>query len=412
MRCGLLGQSLTHSYSPEIHEALGRGYSYALFEVEPENVEAFLKSDTWDGLNVTIPYKQAVIPFCDTLSETAAAIGSINTLIRNPDGSIHGDNTDAAGFETMLRRSGIAVRGKKVLILGSGGSSLTVRHVLRESDAGEIITISRRGKHTYETIAQHTDADIIVNTTPVGMYPHVGESPVDLAQFPHLTGVLDLIYNPARTRLLMDAEARGIPHINGLSALVGQAARAAERFSGQHISPEREDEVISLLRRKMENLILVGMPGCGKTTIGTLLAKLLDRPLMDTDIEIEQTAGMTIPEIFEQEGEAKFRLRETEALARWGKESGLVIATGGGAVTREGNYPHLYQNGTLIFLERPLELLDRKGRPLSQGDLQAMYENRLPKYRRFADWTEYNESTIEAVANSALEAFYETLREA
>ena len=411
MRCGLLGQSLKHSYSPMIHQALGGGYSYALFEVEPEDLEAFLNSDHWDGLNVTIPYKQAVIPFCDALSETATVIGSVNTIIRRPDGRLVGDNTDAAGFQAMLRRSGITVFGKKVLVLGSGGSSRTVCHVLREEGAGEITVISRRGEHTYETLDRHRSAQVIVNTTPVGMYPHVGETPIDLAQFPKLEGALDLIYNPARTHLLIEAEARGIPHMGGLPMLVGQAAAAANLFVGDAALSVPQDDVTHLLRQKMENLILIGMPGSGKSTIGRLLAERLDRPFIDTDKEIEKAAGRTIPEIFAQEGEAGFRTLETEILAAWGKQSGLVIATGGGIVTRAENYPHLHQNGRLVFLERPPEHLARSGRPLSQGDLGEMYKTRLPQYRRFADCTVQSEGTPETTANKVWETFDETLRD-
>jgi len=417
MRCGLLGQSLKHSYSPAIHKALGGGYDYELFEIEPENLETFLKSKVWDGLNVTIPYKQAVIPYCAELSETARAIGSVNTILRRPDGSLFGDNTDAAGFKAMLRRSGCALAGKKVLVLGSGGSSLTVCHVLQEERAGEIIVISRKGEHSYETLDHHTDAQVIVNTTPLGMYPHVGECSVDITQFPSLECVLDLVYNPARTRLLLDAEAQGILHENGLSMLVGQAAAAANLFVGDdaHIMPcgyiVPFDDVTYILRQQMENLILIGMPGSGKSTIGQLLADCLDRPFVDTDAEIERLAGTTIPEIFEHEGEDAFRIRETEVLARWGKESGLVIATGGGVVTREENYSHLHQNGRLVFLERERKHLDRTDRPLSQGDLQELYNNRLPKYQRFADCTVQNAGLARVVANKVLEAFHETFRD-
>jgi len=409
MHCGLLGQSLKHSYSPAIHKALGGGYDYGLFEIEPENLETFLKNGMWDGLNVTIPYKQAVIPYCTELSETAKAIGSVNTILRRPDGSLFGDNTDAAGFKAMLRRSGCDLAGKKVLVLGSGGSSLTVCHILREERAGEIIVISRRGEHTYETLDRHADAQVIVNTTPLGMYPHVGESAVDITQFSDLMCILDLVYNPARTRLLLDAEIQGISHENGLSMLVGQAAAAAGLFVGgdAHIVPS--DNVLNLLRQQMENLILIGMPGSGKSTIGRLLADCLNRPFVDTDAEIERLAGMTIPEIFKREGEEAFRARETEVLAQWGKESGLIIATGGGVVTREKNYPHLHQNGRLVFLERSLEKLDRTDRPLSKGDLQELYNNRLPQYQRFADCMVRNAGSAINVANKVWEAFNETL---
>ena len=410
MRCGLLGRTLGHSYSPAIHAALGGDYSYELFQIEPENLASFLEQGDFHGLNVTIPYKQAVIPFCKSLSLTADAIGSVNTLLRQSDGSLYGDNTDAEGFLAMLRQSGIRVAGKRILVLGSGGSSLTVCHVLRAQDAGEITVISRQGAHTYENLHQYSDAQVLINTTPVGMYPATGESPVDLATFPHLEGVLDLIYNPARTRLLMDAEARGIPHIGGLSMLVGQAAAAASLFSGHPVGANSVHPAQEVLRRKMENLILIGMPGSGKSTVGQLTAERMGRPFIDTDKAVEEAAGCTIPEIFQREGEDGFRKRETEVLEALGKRSGLVIATGGGCVTRPENYPHLHQNGSVLFLERDLTALPREGRPLSQTvDLDVMYRHRLPDYQRFADKIVENIGYPETVAETVLEAFYETL---
>jgi len=409
-KCGLLGRTLKHSYSPAIHAALGGDYRYELFEVEPNDLGIFLETGDFHGLNVTIPYKTAVIPFCKELSPEAAAIGSVNTLLRRPDGSLYGDNTDAMGFRAMLDRSGIDVRGKKALILGSGGSSLTVNYVLQNLGAKEITTISRSGTHTYETLDRHADAQVLVNTTPVGMYPNTGVMSVDVIQFPHLEGVLDIIYNPARTRLMQAAEARGIPCMGGLSMLVGQAAGAAEQFMGRAISdPAAFDNALTLLRRQTENLILIGMPGCGKSTVGRRLAEQLGRPFIDTDREVEQAAGLSIPELFKREGEAGFRARETAVMEQWGKESGLVIATGGGVVTRAENYPHLHQNGRIFFLERPLSYLARKDRPLSQGDLSEMYKRRLPQYRQFADRIIANKKRAKAAADQIVEVFYEIL---
>ncbi|MCL2563552.1 MAG: shikimate kinase [Oscillospiraceae bacterium] len=410
MLCGLLGRTLTHSYSPAIHEALGGGYNYELFEVEPDNLPAFLERDNIHGLNVTIPYKRAVLPYCAELSPTAATIGSVNTLLRRPGGTLYGDNTDAMGFLAMLHRSGIVVEGKKVLVLGSGGSGRTVCHVLQRQYAGEIVTISRSGSNRYDNLDRHADAHVIVNTTPVGMFPMTGETPIDLDRFPRLEGVLDLIYNPARTRLLLDAEARGIPHIGGLPMLVGQAAGAATLFSGLEIPREREQAALHELRHRMENLILIGMPGSGKTTVGRLAAKRLGRPFLDADLALEAAAGNTIPEIFRAEGETGFRRRETLVLKTLGKQSGLVIATGGGAVTQLENYPHLHQNGLIICLERDLTDLPREGRPLSQAaSLGTMYAKRRPLYRHFADRTVANIGDPKAVADKVLEVFYETL---
>jgi len=408
--CGLLGRSLGHSYSPAIHKALTTAYHYSLFEIEPEGLSAFLQEGRFDGLNVTIPYKTAVIPYCAKLSSRAREIGSVNTLIRREDGSLYGDNTDALGFATMLHGSGITVRGKKVLVLGSGGASLTVCHVLQEEGAGEVVVISRSGENHYGTLSKHEDAQIIVNTTPVGMYPDTGASPVELARFPHCEGVLDLIYNPARTLLMLEARRLGIPCCGGLSMLVGQAKAAAELFSGHEIREARVKEVIRQLCCQMENLVLIGMPGCGKSTIGRQLAASLGRSFVDSDEIIEQRAGMTIPELFETEGEEGFRLREEAVLQDFGRRSALVLSTGGGCVTRPANEQSLRQNGILVFVERELSLLEREGRPLSQGvSLEALYAKRLPLYRSFADVSVKNDAPPEQVAARIWEAVYEVL---
>ena len=387
---GLLGLKLAHSYSPAIHEAFG-GYSYVLFEVE--DLADFMKNAKFKGINITIPYKQEVMQYCQTLSPTAKEIGSVNTILRLPNGDFYGDNTDAAGFKKLLPTlysnptescipftSGQTPLRKKTIIFGNGGSSLSVSYVMKE--LGEIVVVSRKNNNN-EFLHQQKDAAILVNSTPVGMYPNVGESPVSLDYFPNLELVIDLIYNPARTKLMMDADQRGIPNIGGLTMLVGQAAASSEMFTGNKVT--NQQAVVQMLRHRMENIILIGMPGSGKTTHGSLLAKILNKSFIDTDAEIEKIAGCTIPEIFEKEGENAFREKETEVIRKFGKESGLVIATGGGCVTREENYRHLHQNGKIIFTERSLDKLSRENRPLSQGNLHDMYEKRLPLYRRFAD---------------------------
>ncbi len=384
MICGLLGQRLGHSYSPQIHTQLA-DYSYELFQVSPENLEEFLQRGNFDGLNVTIPYKKAVMPYCAELSDTARKIGSVNTLVRRKDGSLYGDNTDFDGFFWLLQRNGGIQKGEKALVLGSGGASLTVQTVLRRFGA-EVVVISRRGEHNYATLDRHTDAVLLVNTTPVGMYPHNGESPVDLDRLPKLRCVLDLIYNPARTRLLMDAEARGISCEGGLSMLVAQAKRAAELFTGRKISDSCNNEILCKLERETRNIILIGMPGCGKSTVGRALAQELDRPFYDADEQIVKQIGCTIPEFFAREGEDAFRKAESEVLAELGKQSGCVIATGGGCVTREENYPLLHQNGVIFWLNRELKELPTEGRPISQStDLGELYAKREPLYARFAD---------------------------
>ncbi len=386
LRCGLLGEKLGHSYSPRIHNLLG-DYAYMLYEKAPEELDAFLKTGDFDGLNVTIPYKKTAVPYCKELSPAAEHVGSVNTLVRQPDGSLYGDNTDYTGFLYMLDRSGLAASGKKCLVLGSGGASLAAAAALRDRGA-EVVVISRSGSDNYENLDRHKDARIIVNATPVGMYPNVGKAALDVSRFPELEGVLDLIYNPARTRILLDAEGLGLVTGNGLSMLVAQAHRAAELFTGEPIDPRKIETIWGELRREMENLILVGMPGCGKSTVGKALAERLGREFRDADQMIAERAGRSIPEIFAAEGEHGFRARETEILGELGKQSGLVVATGGGCVTREENYPLLHQNGTIYFLERDLSKLPKEGRPLSQkNSLEAMYEARLPLYRRFADRT-------------------------
>lgn len=409
MRAGLLGRRLGHSFSPRIHSLLGC-YSYELFEVEPNDLAAFMRSGSFDALNVTIPYKRDVIPYCAELSDAAQGIGSVNTIVRRPDGTLLGDNTDAAGFTAMLAALQLNPAGKKALVLGSGGASLTVCHVLRQAGAREVIVVSRSGENNYENLARHADAAILVNATPVGMYPNCGVSPVDLSLLPQLEGVLDLIYNPARTRLILDAEARHIPCISGLTMLVEQARAAAERFTGDAISPDKNAAVLHALRKETMNLVLIGMPGCGKSSLGRLLAREMNRRLVDADTAIEARIGMSIPAYFASHSEAEFRAVESEVLAELGKQSALVIATGGGCVTQPANHDLLRQNGIIIHIERDISLLPTKGRPLSQaGSLADMYRIRLPMYRAFADAAVQNSGTLEEAAARIMEVFDERI---
>ena len=397
MKCGLLGRKLGHSYSPQIHARLG-DYPYVIFEKEPEEIEAFLKSESFTGVNVTVPYKQAVIPYLDELSPLARKLGAVNTIVRR-NGKLIGHNTDYFGFRTMVRKSGLGVNGKKVLVLGSGGASHTAVAVLEEL-GGRVVVISRSGVNNYHNLHLHGDAALIVNTTPLGMYPNVGISPIDLSLFPHLEGVLDVIYNPARTQLLLDAEKRGIVAMNGLLMLVAQAKESAEWFSEAPIDNAVIPVIHGMLRRQMENIVLIGMPGSGKTTVGKLLAQKLGKTFVDADAALEEAAGRRIPEIFAVDGEAGFRALETRTLAHLGKQSGLVLATGGGCVTQAPNYPLLHQNGTIFCLQRNLDLLPTDGRPLSQVNrLDEMYRIRKPLYEAFADhMIENNGDLGEAVA--------------
>ena len=401
LRCGLLGEHLGHSYSPRLHAMLG-SYGYELFEIAPDALGSFLQSGGFDALNVTIPYKQAVVPYCAELSQTARQIGSVNTLLRRPDGTLFGDNTDYDGFSWLLERNGGIRPGEHAVVLGDGGASKTVQAVLRGRGA-KVTVLSRKGENGFDKLTELGDAVLLVNATPVGMYPRNGERLVDLSLLPNCRLVLDLIYNPARTCLLLDAEARGIRCENGLAMLVGQAKRAAELFTGTEIPDSRCEEILCKLNGEMRNLILIGMPGCGKSAVGRLLAEQLRRPSYDADAEIEKELGCDIPTVFAQRGEAAFRAAETKVLERLCKESACVIATGGGCVTREENYPLLRQNGTIVWLRRPLDRLPKDGRPISQSsDLTALYEARKPLYERFSDVSVDNSGTPEETAAAIL----------
>ena len=311
MRCGLLGEKLGHSYSKAIHERLG-GYSYELIECPRAELDAFMKGGSFDAINVTIPYKKAVIPYCAALSPIAERIGSVNAVIRQRDGSLYGDNTDAYGFMSMVKKSGVDIAGKKAIVLGSGGASATICAVLNELNAKSVTVISRSGQDNYENIQKHADAEIIVNTTPVGMYPSTGVSPVDLSVFKGCKGVLDIVYNPRRTALLMQAEELGIPCMGGLNMLVAQAKRAAELFTGTAIPDSRTDEIERELSLNMQNIVLIGMPGCGKSTIAAALGKRLNRAVRDSDEATEAQAGMSIPKYSPCAG----RMRSAEAKPR------------------------------------------------------------------------------------------------
>ena len=403
MRCGLLGEKLGHSYSPAIHAMLG-DYEYGLYEKMPEELADFLANGEFHGLNVTIPYKKTVLPYCAELSDAAQRIGSVNTLVRRADGSLYGDNTDAFGFASMVKKSGVDPTGKKAVVLGSGGASVTVCAVLRDMGAESVTVISRKGEDNYENISRHADAAIVVNTTPVGMYPNNGAAAVDLAAFPRCEAVLDIVYNPARTALLLQAERLGIPHAGGLHMLVAQAKRSSELFQSRAIDDGEIGRIEGVLSRSMQNIVLVGMPGCGKSTLAARLGRALKREVLDADAEIEKAAGMSIPEIFQRYGEEEFRRRETEVLAELGKRSGAVIATGGGAVLREENYPLLHQNGLIFWVRRDVERLPKEGRPVSlKNDLNTLYETRLPRYRRFADYEIDNNGSVQEAARQILE---------
>ncbi len=408
MKFGLLGETLGHSFSPQIHRMLG-DTPYDLYEVQPDALGDFLENGNVDGLNVTIPYKKAVIPYCAELTPRAKALGCVNTLVRRKDGSLIGHNTDYFGFETMVSHAGVQVGKKKVLVLGSGGASNTAVAVLKQLGANVVI-ISRSGENNYSNLHLHADAAVIVNTTPVGMYPNTGISPIDLDIFPHLEAALDVIYNPTSTQLLLDARKRGLIACNGMRMLVAQAKESAEWFLGHSLPDELIPSIYGKLRRKMENIILIGMPGSGKSTVGMLLAEKTGHILVDADEEIVKAAGKSIPEIFAQDGENAFRALETQVLRQLGKKSGQIIATGGGCVTRAENYDLLHQNGKVFCLERGLEKLATDGRPLSQTtNLEEMYHQRKPLYDHFADYHVSNNGSAEETAKAILTLWEETL---
>lgn len=401
MKCGLLGRHLRHSYSPQIHKMLG-DYSYELFEVEPEDLESFLNINDFDGLNVTIPYKKDVIPYCSKLSPQAEALGAVNTIVRNASGQLIGHNTDYFGFASLLKANGISVSDKKVLLLGSGGASATCKAVLNSENA-HVVVISRSGENNYSNLHMHSDASLIINTTPTGMYPENGRSPIDISIFPHLEGVIDLIYNPSRTQLLIDAESRGIKAVNGLWMLVAQAKESAQWFTSKDIPDSVIPEIHTTLQKQMNNIILIGMPGCGKSTIGALLAQKSNREFVDADALIVKKVGKSIPEIFAESGERGFRDIETQVLSDVCKYSNLVIATGGGCVTRPENYNLLRQNGQIVWIKRDIAALPTNGRPLSQNhSLEEMYQLRAPLYRAFADTQIENHTSLDDAVNQII----------
>ncbi len=396
-QCVLIGEKLSHSFSPMIHSMLA-DYPYTLAEVSRNELEAFVKSNEFTSANVTIPYKVEIMKYLDEISPEAKAIGCINTVTHTPDGRLRGDNTDFYGLSYLIKSSGIDISGKKVLILGSGGSYLTAHAVCESLGARDIICVSRGGEVNYENVYdKHADADIIINTSPVGMYPNNLECKIDLEKFENIKGVFDIVFNPSKTKLLLDAERLSIPCRGGLAMLVAQAKRACEIFTGEQIDDGEIERIKRIIEDQTLNIVLIGMPGCGKTTIAQALAEKLGREIIDTDEEIVKNAKMPIPEIFAKFGEGTFRSLEHNEIKNAGKLSGKIISTGGGAVTIANNYEALHQNGIIVFIKRDIDKLSRDGRPLSIGaDLNKMYEKRFPMYERFADITVDNNGDIDS----------------
>ncbi len=387
---GCIGEHLPHSFSREIHEQIG-GYAYELKELAPEELPAFMIARSFRGINVTIPYKQAVIPFLDEIDETARAIGAVNTVV-NRNGKLYGYNTDLDGLTRLIRRVGLDLSGKKVLVPGTGGTSRTASFAAGQLGAREVLRVSRTGREgslTYEDILRnHTDAEIILNTTPCGMYPEPDAQPLPLEPFHRLQGVVDVIYNPLRSRLVLDARSRGIPAEGGLYMLVAQAVRASEHFLDTAYPEDLTDRIYERILRKKENIVLIGMPGSGKSAVGKILAKKTGWPLADTDRLIVREAGKSIPDIFREDGEPAFRDLESGIIRELSKQGGQIISTGGGAVLRPGNVAMLRWNGRLFWLNRnPDDLVPTDDRPLAdtEAKMKQLYIEREPVYRAAAD---------------------------
>ena len=401
-RFGLLGEHLGHSFSPRIHAVLGCP-DYGLYEVEPDKLGEFLETTPLQGMNVTIPYKKAVVPLCAALSPAAMRIGSVNTLRRTPEGW-YGDNTDYAGFRYMLSSVGFDPKGEKAVVFGTGGASVTICAVLRDLGAAEVTAVSRTGPENYGNLDRHRDARLVVNATPVGMYPENGQAVASLESFPECRAVLDLIYNPARTALLLEAERLGIPCRNGLGMLAAQAHGSEEVFLNTTLPRELIEKAAGSVGMATENLILIGMPGCGKTRLGKLLARELGRPFLDADAVLKEKTGRTPSEIIREDGEGVFRDLETQVLAELGKGSGTVIATGGGCVVRPENRDLLRQNGRIFWILRDLNKLPVSDRPLSQSiGPEELYRKRKDLYAAFADHQTENNGSPKAAVKEILE---------
>lgn len=384
---GLIGKTLGHSYSPLIHGKFA-DYQYDLLETDEEGLEALIMNPEYGGFNITIPCKKTVIRYCDELSDEAKKIGSVNTIVKQSDGTIKGYNTDYYGFQYLIKANGIEPCGKRCLVLGSGGASLTVQAVLADMGAAGVTVVSRTGDVNYDNVADvEADAQIVVNTTPVGMYPDNGRYPLKVTNFHKCEGVLDLIYNPNKTKFVLDAMDAGIPASGGLKMLVAQAKAACEIFTGFEIEEEALQNVHDEVRRETMNQVLIGMPGAGKTTLGREMAESMGREFLDIDEMIVEHEGMSIPDIFATKGEAYFRKVETEMLEKACVKTGMVIATGGGIVKNKKNYYIIKQNATIVWIKRDLDKLETDGRPISMSmPIEKIYEERKEIYAKWSDY--------------------------
>ena len=400
----LIGHPLGHSCSPELHSYFGND-DYSLRDLQENELKDFIQQGDFDGLNVTIPFKTRVAAYMDVLSPRARETGAVNTVVRTRDGRLMGDNTDIDGMESLIRSAGIELEGKYVLILGTGGTAHTANYIAHKHGASKVIHVSRTGSVHYQNVYDEcADAEILINTTPVGMYPDLDGQAVDLERFGKLEAVIDVVYNPLRTALTQQARRLGIPHVNGLNMLVEQAKAAEELFFARTITEEESKAAYDRLLRRHTNIVLIGMPGCGKTSIGREISALTGRPLVDLDAEIAEAENCSVPDIINTYGEAHFRDLETRQVRRFAKESGLVIACGGGTPLREINRRLLRQNGKVFFLHRDLALLPTDGRPLSVN-LEELTRVRGPIYDAAADVHIENNSRKVIAAQQILEAF-------
>lgn len=420
MEYGLIGEKLGHSFSKIIHEKLA-DYTYELCPLAKDELDAFMTAKQFKAINVTIPYKQDVIPHCDVLDDSAKRIGVVNTIV-NRDGKLFGYNTDFAGFLYNLNAHGITLKDKKVMICGSGGTCKTVTAVAEYMGAKEILVVSRSKKEnavTYEECIRHKDVDVVVNASPKGMYPNNGESPLDLSNFPNCKAVVDVIYNPLKTRLLQQAEQLGMKAVNGLEMLVAQAKFAVEHFLSTEIENDKIDQITLELLKQLTNIVLIGMPSSGKTLTGKALCKYIDKTVVDTDAVIVERSGMSIKEMFARHGEAYFRQWEHDVIEEFSKQNGLIIATGGGAIKNEENIQNLKQNGVVMFIDRDLEhLLVTDDRPLSKDTnaVAKLYEERYPLYTKYGDLRvpnnypmEISQQELDELMNTILEGYHEIL---
>lgn len=403
---GILGENLPHTLSPFLHREIWN-CQYRKLEMNREKATQFLLSKQFDGINVTIPYKKLAFEMCDELSDTAKRVGCVNTVVSR-GGKLFGYNTDYSGFYKLSRSIGVDFYRKKVIILGTGATSLTVKAVCEDNGAREIIRVSRSGENNYSNIALHKDADVLINTTPIGMYPENDGCTVDLSVFEKLTAVIDVVYNPLKTRLILQAEEMKIPCTGGLKMLVSQAVSSAEIFTGKPIPREKSEAVEKKLTQKTQNIVLVGMPGCGKTTLGKIIAKATGRPFFDTDKEIVAREKMRIEDIFKLHGEEYFRKLESAVISEIGKKTGVIIACGGGSILKEENRLNLRQNGRVYFINRKLDKLSTKGRPLSNGDgaLEKLYAQRAKIYRAVCDCEIFSNQETDACAGEIIRDFF------